>query len=203
VLQDREIRPVGGNQSIRVDVRIVAATNKDLRREVSEGRFREDLYFRLAVIPVHLPPLRERPDDVPALAEAFLRKHDETGSHRLAPEAIERLLAHPLRGNARELENLIERALALADEDEIGADALPIGAAGGESPASLPLEATLRASAKRRMSLAEVEELYIDEVLRSTGGNKVRAASILGIDRKTLYRRAERKAGEDAAVAND
>jgi transcriptional regulator with GAF, ATPase, and Fis domain len=113
VLQDREVRPVGGNQSVRVDVRIVAATNKDLRREVAEGRFREDLYFRLAVIPIHLPPLRERPDDVPALAEAFLRKHDESGTHRLAPDAIERILAHPLRGNARELENLIERAIAL------------------------------------------------------------------------------------------
>jgi DNA-binding NtrC family response regulator len=203
VLQDREIRPVGGNQSIRVDVRIVAATNKDLRREVAEGRFREDLYFRLAVIPIHLPPLRERPDDIPALAEAFLRKHDESGSHRLAPDALERLLTHPLRGNARELENLIERAIALAEEDEICADALPIAGAAGEAPASLPLEATLHASAKRRMSLAEVEELYIDEVLRSTGGNKVRAASILGIDRKTLYRRAERKAGEEAAAVHD
>jgi two-component system, NtrC family, response regulator AtoC len=203
VLQDREIRPVGGNQSVRIDVRIVAATNKDLRREVAEGRFREDLYFRLAVIPIHLPPLRERPDDIPALAEAFLRKHDESGSHRLAPEALERLLVHPLRGNARELENLIERAIALADDDEIGADALPIGFAPGDASAPLPLEATLRASAKRRMSLAEVEEHYIDEVLRSTGGNKVRAASILGIDRKTLYRRAERKSGDDAAAAND
>jgi DNA-binding NtrC family response regulator len=202
VQQDREIRPVGGNQAVRVDVRIVAATNKDLRREVAEGRFREDLYFRLAVIPIHLPPLRERPDDIPALAEAFLRKHDESGTHRLAPEAIERLLAHPLRGNARELENLIERAIALADDDEIGVEALPISVA-SEIFAPVPVEAALRASAKRRLSLAEVEELYIDEVLRSTGGNKVRAASILGIDRKTLYRRAERKAGEDAAAAHD
>jgi two-component system, NtrC family, response regulator AtoC len=197
VLQDREIRPVGGNQSIKVDVRIVAATNKDLRREVSEGRFREDLYYRLAVIPIHLPPLRERPDDIPALAEAFLRKHDETGTHRLAPEAMERLLAHPLRGNARELENLIERAIALAEDDEIDADSLPLGMESGEGPAPVSIDATVRASAKRRLSLAELEELYIDEVLRSTGGNKVRAASILGIDRKTLYRRAERKASED------
>ena len=197
VLQDREIRPVGGNQSIKVDVRIVAATNKDLRREVAEGRFREDLFYRLAVIPIHLPPLRERPEDIPVLAEAFLRKHDETSAHRLAPEAMERLLAQPLRGNARELENLIERALALAEDEEIDAASLPIAAEPGEAPATSP-EATIRASAKRRLSLAELEELYIDEVLRSTGGNKVRAASILGIDRKTLYRRAERKASEDA-----
>jgi two-component system response regulator AtoC len=199
VLQDREIRPVGGNQSIKVDVRIVAATNKDLRREVAEGRFREDLFYRLAVIPIHLPPLRERPDDIPALAEAFLRKHDETGTHRLTPEAMERLLAHPLRGNARELENVIERAIALAEADEIDADALPTALAPNEAAATpMSVEATVRASAKRRLSLAELEELYIDEVLRSTGGNKVRAASILGIDRKTLYRRAERRASDDA-----
>ena len=110
---------------------------------------------------------------------------------------MERLLAQPLRGNARELENLIERALALAEDEEIDAASLPIAAEPGEAPATSP-EATIRASAKRRLSLAELEELYIDEVLRSTGGNKVRAASILGIDRKTLYRRAERKASEDA-----
>jgi DNA-binding NtrC family response regulator len=197
VLQDREIRPVGGNSSVKVDVRIVAATNKDLSREVAEGRFREDLFYRLAVIPIHLPPLRERPEDVPALAEAFLRKHDETGTHRLSPEALERLLAHPLRGNARELENLIERAIALSEDEEIDGDSLPIAPAAGEIAPLPSTEATLRASAKRRLSLAELEELYIDEVLRSTGGNKVRAASILGIDRKTLYRRAERKASGD------
>jgi two-component system response regulator AtoC len=197
VLQDREIRPVGGNQSIKVDVRIVAATNKDLRREVSEGRFREDLYYRLAVIPIHLPPLRDRTDDIPALAEAFLRKHDETGTHRLSPEAMERLLAQPLRGNARELENVIERAIALAEDDEIDADSLPFSTAPTEGSAPVSVEATIRTSAKRRLSLAELEELYIDEVLRTTGGNKVRAASILGIDRKTLYRRAERKSSVD------
>jgi DNA-binding NtrC family response regulator len=193
VLQDREIRPVGGNQSIRVDVRIVAATNKDLQKEMAEGRFREDLYYRLAVIPIHIPPLRERPEDIPPLADAFLRKHDESGNHRLSPEAIARLLSHPFRGNARELENVIERGLALAEGDEIGPDALPLPQPAGEIGSETSSDAMLRAGAQRRASLAEIEELYIDEVLRLTGGNKVRAAAILGIDRKTLYRRAERR----------
>jgi DNA-binding NtrC family response regulator len=196
VLQDREVRPVGGNHAVRVDVRIVAATNKDLQKEMAEGRFREDLYYRLAVIPLHIPPLRERPEDVPALAEAFLRKHDETGRHRLAPEAVKRLLEHPWRGNARELENVVERALALAETDEIGPDALPLGDAPARD-AARSAESLVRSGAERSLSLRELEELYIEEILRRTGGNKVRAASILGIDRKTLYRRSERKSCEE------
>jgi DNA-binding NtrC family response regulator len=196
VLQDREVRPVGGNHAVRVDVRIVAATNKDLQKEMAEGRFREDLYYRLAVIPIHIPPLRERPEDVPALAEAFLRKHDESGRHRLTPEAMKRLLEHTWRGNARELENVIERALALAETDEIGPDALPLGDAPARD-AARSAESLVRSGAERSLSLRELEELYIDEILRHTGGNKVRAAKVLGIDRKTLYRRSERKACEE------
>jgi DNA-binding NtrC family response regulator len=192
VLQDREVRPVGGNQSVRVDVRIIAATNRDLEKEMAEGRFREDLYYRLAVIPIPIPPLRERPEDVPALAEAFLRKHDESARHRLSPEAMGRLLAHPWRGNARELENVIERAVALAEGDEIGADALPLGPV-AQGVADRSVETLVRTGAGRSVTLRELEELYIDEILRRTGGNKVRAASILGIDRKTLYRRGERR----------
>jgi DNA-binding NtrC family response regulator len=192
VLQDREVRPVGGNQSVRVDVRIISATNRDLQKEMAEGRFREDLYYRLAVIPIEIPPLRERPEDVPALAEVFLRKHGE-GRHRLTPEAMDRLLSQPWRGNARELENVIERAVVLAEGDEIGPEALPIGqpteARGGIG----------RVLAGRSLTLHELEEAYIDEVLRRTGGNKVRAARILGIDRKTLYRRAERRAAAPQA----
>jgi DNA-binding NtrC family response regulator len=200
VLQDREIRPVGGTSSVKVDVRIVAATNKDLEREIESGRFREDLFYRLNVIPIHIPPLRERPDDIPALVEAFLRKHDESGRRSLSQAAMQRLAACPWRGNARELENAIERALALCDSDVVEAEDLPLGVVAEEVP-KVSDETYLESAAKRQLSLRDLEERYIDEVLRVTGGNKVRAAQILGIDRKTLYRRAERRRAEEEQQA--
>jgi DNA-binding NtrC family response regulator len=152
VLQDREIRPVGSTQSTKIDVRIIAATNKDLQKRMEEERFREDLYYRLNVIPIHIPPLRERPEDLPPLVDAFVRKHSDGARWHVTQAAMDRLMKYPWKGNARELEN----------------------------------------AAQRRLSLREVEDLYIEEVMRLTGGNKVQAAKILGIDRKTLYRRAER-----------
>jgi DNA-binding NtrC family response regulator len=193
VLQDREIRPVGGTQSVKVDVRIIAATNKDLAREMAEGRFREDLFYRLNVIPIEIPPLRERPEDIPALAEGFVRKHAEGRRCFLSRETLERLKAQPWKGNARELENVIERALALTDDDEISPEDLPLPSADRAAGAA-PGEGSLRECARRGLSLHDVEERYIQEILAETGGNKVRAARILGIDRKTLYRRAERSA---------
>jgi DNA-binding NtrC family response regulator len=191
VLQDREIRPVGGTQSVRVDVRIIAATHKDLMKEMEEGRFREDLFYRLNVIPIHIPPLRERPEDIPPLVEAFLRRHAGGERRRFSATAIERLKAHAWRGNGRELENVVERALALSDSEEIGDDELPLPRDASQ-PEPPPGEGFLRAVAKRELTLREVEELYIDEILQRTGGNKVRASRILGIDRKTLYRRGAR-----------
>jgi DNA-binding NtrC family response regulator len=192
VLQDREIRPVGGTQSVRVDVRIIAATNRDLEAEIAAGRFREDLFYRLNVIPIHIPPLRERPEDIPALAEAFLRRHDDGRRCFLSPEAMARLQAHTWRGNARELENVLERALALCDAETLGPDDVPLpGTAAQAAPSG---EDFLAAAAARRMTLHELGERYTEQVLRATGGNKVQAARILGIDRKTLYRRAEREA---------
>jgi DNA-binding NtrC family response regulator len=157
------------------------------------GRFREDLYYRLNVIPIHIPPLRERPEDLPALVDAFLRKHSEGKRRWLSGAAMERLEDHPWKGNARELENAIERALALSDSDEIGVEDLPFAleeGAGGRDPA----QALLRSATERRCTLRELEDHYIDQILELTGGNKVQAAKILGIDRKTLYRRAERNA---------
>jgi DNA-binding NtrC family response regulator len=193
VLQDREIRPVGGTQSQKVDVRIIAATNRDLEEEIAAGRFREDLFYRLNVIPVHLPPLRERPEDIPALVEAFLRRHTEGRRRFFSPEAMERLTAHPWRGNARELENVVERALALSDAETLGPDDVPLP--GSEAAAETPSgDDFLAAAAQHGMTLHELDELYTAQVLRTTGGNKVKAARILGIDRKTLYRRAEREA---------
>jgi DNA-binding NtrC family response regulator len=195
VTQDREIRPVGSTQSSKVDVRIVTATNKDLTAEMEAGRFREDLYYRLNVIPIHIPPLRERSEDVPALVDAFLRKHSEGKRRWLSAGAIERLRDHPWKGNARELENVIERALVLSDSDEIGIEDLPFTSE-EHAPGEDVAQALLRSAAERRLTLRELEDHYIDQILQLTGGNKVQAAKVLGIDRKTLYRRAERNAEE-------
>jgi len=192
VLQDREIRPVGGTQSLRVDVRIIAATNRDLAAEIAAGRFREDLFYRLNVIPLHIPPLRERAEDIPALVEGFLRRHADGRRRFFSPEALERLLEHPWRGNARELENVVERALALSDEETLAPGDIPLpGGTAREAPKG---EDFLAAAAAHGMTLHELGERYTEQVLRATGGNKVQAARILGIDRKTLYRRAEREA---------
>ncbi len=191
VLQDHEIRPVGGNKAVRVDVRVIAATNKDLRAEIAAGRFRQDLYYRLNVIAIHIPPLRERPEDIPLLAEAFLRRHAPDHTASLSREALELLKHQPFEGNARELENAIERALLLASGNVIQASDLPFGAAtSARGAASRPPEQELLETAvERRMSLRELGELYTDRILELVNGNKVRAARILGINRRTLYRR--------------
>jgi DNA-binding NtrC family response regulator len=191
VLQDREIRPVGSTQSTKIDVRIITATNKDLQKEMEEERFREDLFYRLNVIPIHIPPLRDRPEDLPLLVDEFVRKHSDGVRRHVSRAAMERLMQFPWKGNARELENVIERALALSSDDQIDLADLPgadlDGSGGRDAADEFP-----RSAAQRRLSLREVEDLYIEEVMRLTAGNKVQAAKILGIDRKTLYRRAER-----------
>jgi DNA-binding NtrC family response regulator len=198
VLQDREIRPVGGTQSVKVDVRIIAATNRDLEEEIEAGRFREDLYYRLNVIPIHIPPLRERREDIPMLVDAFVRKHAEGQRRVISAAALERLIAHPWRGNARELENVVERALALSEGPEVGPEDLPFGSSGAGDEAAAP-QTLIRSAAGQRLTLRELEDRYIDEILAQTHGNKVQAARILGIDRKTLYRRAERRGTREAA----
>ncbi len=193
VLQEGEVTPVGGSRPERVDVRIIAATHSDPDSAVREGRFREDLLYRLRVVPIQIPPLRERREDIPPLVDAFLRKHGAEVPRALSAEAMRRLVARPWRGNARELENVIERALALCDAPTLGVGDLLLDGrdeAGDADPAG----ALLESASGGRLSLRELEDAYIEEVLRLTGGNKVRAARILGIDRKTLYRRAERKA---------
>jgi DNA-binding NtrC family response regulator len=202
VLQDREIRPVGSTQPLKVDVRIIAATHKDLEKEMQAGRFREDLFYRLNVIPIHIPPLRERPEDIPALVDAFVKRHAPQGRVHFTPAALERLAHHPWRGNGRELENVVERSLALAETDVIDGDDLPLGDAGREAGGA-GAEAFLSTAARRRLSLRDLEELYVEEVLALTHGNKVQAAKILGIDRKTLYRRAERRAHRDGAACKE
>jgi DNA-binding NtrC family response regulator len=188
VLQDQEIRPVGANRGVRVDVRIVAATNKDLQEEISENRFRMDLFYRLNVIPIHVPPLRERREDIPLLAEHFIRKHAGDTKVRLSPDALEQLTSLPWQGNARELENAIERALALCDGAQIGVEDLPAAAAAEEAAFEDNL---LRVAATENWTARQLVDRYTEQVLERCGGNKVKAARILGINRRTLYRRGE------------
>jgi DNA-binding NtrC family response regulator len=199
VLQDGEVRPVGGTQSTKVDVRIIAATNRELGEEMEEGRFREDLYYRLNVIPLHIPPLRERPDDIPPLVAHFLARHSAEQRRTVSARAMTWLQAQSWRGNGRELENAIERALALAEGEELQVEDLRAHDARSE-PEVDPASRLLESAAASSLSLRELEERYVDQILRKTGGNKVQAAAILGIDRKTLYRRAERRERE---AAND
>ncbi|MBI3989567.1 MAG: sigma-54-dependent Fis family transcriptional regulator [candidate division NC10 bacterium] len=182
VLQEKEVRPVGGRESVKVDVRFIAATNRDLRRMIGEGTFRDDLYYRLAVIPVPVPPLRERLEDLPLLVDRFLKKYAEA-SGKAAPEisqaALGLLLKQPWRGNVRELENVVEAAVALSKGPIINASELtPFLLAAVEKP-----------SEELLVTLRELERGYIAKVLEMTGGNKKEAAKILGISRKTLYRK--------------
>jgi len=188
VLQERVIRRVGGNEPIPVNVRIVAATNRDLRKRVEEGHFREDLYYRLNVVSVRVPPLRERREDIPLLAQHFLRKYAAAAGKEMAgfaPDALERLAAHPWPGNVRELEHAVERAVALAASGLVLADDLPPEIRGAPSPPPV--------APSRWLTLEELKRWYVAAVLEECGGNKVRAAEILGIDRRTLYRILDRE----------
>lgn len=188
VLQEHEIKRVGGTETIKVDVRIVAATNKDLERMVEEKKFREDLYYRLNVVSIYLPPLRERPEDIPLLVDHFLRKYatqDQKPLVHIAPEALDLLTKYRWPGNVRELENVIERAVTLTQSGIILPEDLPHRIRVGSA------ETDLRAFPSR-IPLSEMEKLYIQKVLEETGGNRKKAAEILGIDRRTLYRMAAR-----------
>ncbi len=196
VLQDKEVRPVGGNQSQKVDVRIIAATHQDMHRAIQEGRFRQDLYYRLNVIPIRIPPLRERAEDIPVLAEAFLRKHANDERAHFSNGATRKLMQGHWPGNARELENCIERALALSEGSEIQAvDILIPSDVGNESTDLRKL--LLRLALERRMSVRELTDAYIEAALETAGGRKSEAARLLGMNRRTLYRREEREDGAD------
>ncbi|MGB8297187.1 MAG: sigma-54 dependent transcriptional regulator [Polyangia bacterium] len=198
VLQDGEVRPVGGTESIRVDVRLVCATNRDLEADVKTGRFREDLYFRINVVTVRMPPLRERAGDIPILVRHFLAKiarRESRSEASVSPEALEVLCRHSWPGNVRELENAIERAVAVAKGNVVLPSDLPVEVYGG-SPAQ-PAEIF-----DDRPTLSELEKRYIALILAECGGNKKKAAERLGIDRRTLYRALER-AGVAAGSEDD
>lgn len=186
VLEERAFERVGGTETIRVDVRIIAATNRNLEEALRENRFREDLYFRLNVFPLRLPPLRRRREDIALLAKTFLAQYArkyEKGARELDQEALSLLLRYPWPGNVRELEHTIERAVLLSNgpivrPEDLDLDLLAIGL--GDGPED------------EGMTLSELEREYIKRVLRRVRGHKGRAARILGINRKTLLEKRKR-----------
>lgn len=189
-LQEREVIPVGSTEAIAVDVRVVAATNRDLEEEIRKGTFRSDLYYRLNVIALHLPPLRERREDVPLLARHFLDREAEAraGSETpvLTDSAMEALLAYDWPGNVRELENALERAAVVAGSPEIGPGHLP------ERVLEAPRPQLVSDRPLPNPAMEVIERAYIEWVLQAEGGNKSKAAEVLGIDPSTLYRKLNR-----------
>ena len=189
VLQQREVIPVGGTESMPIDVRMIAATNRDLEEEIKRGSFRGDLFYRLNVIAIHLPPLRDRRDDISVLATKFLARVGGTRHESpltLTGDALDAMQAYDWPGNVRELENAMERAVILTTGDSIGVEALP------ERVTARKVEPLVAERAIVNPTLDCIEKAYIMWVLQSEGGNKSRAASTLGIDASTLYRKLAR-----------
>jgi DNA-binding NtrC family response regulator len=189
VLQQREVIPVGATEARPVNARVIAATNRELEEAIKRGSFRSDLYYRLNVISIVLPPLRNRPEDIPLLAEAFLKRTaDLTGEAPLAlePEARDALLRYSWPGNVRELENALERAAILAKDHSIGVSALP------ERVTEVKSDPLVSDATQMNPTLDTIERAYILWVLENEGGSKPRTAEVLGIDASTLYRKLSR-----------
>ncbi|MCM2279726.1 MAG: sigma-54 dependent transcriptional regulator [Oligoflexia bacterium] len=190
VIQEKKVRPVGDNTARDIDVRIIAATHKDLKTAIKDGRFREDLYYRLSVIPIVVPPLRHRKEDIPLLAEHFLKKYAATNGARVTgftKRAMAKLVNLRWEGNVRELENVIERAVVLAAGALIDEQDIP-------SPDTASAEQFFASGTADFPTLDQLEKRYIALVMEKTGGRKDKAAQILGINRRTLYRK-EREYG--------
>ncbi len=187
-LQEREVIPVGSTEPVSVDVRIITATNRDLEEEIRRGSFRSDLYYRLNVIALHLPPLRDRKDDIPLLVEHFLDGWEEEEGSRaeLDDEAMAVMAAYDWPGNVRELENALERAVVVARGKKIRPSHLP------ERVSEAPAPQLVKESMPPNPSMEVIEQAYIRWVLEAEGGNKTRAAEVLGIDPSTLYRKLNR-----------
>jgi len=190
VLQEREIKPVGSTEPIKLDVRIIAATNQDLRQQVRENKFRKDLYFRLAVVPLFIPPLRHRREDIPLLANHFL--YQFATSHKknikgIDPEAMEKLMAYHWPGNVRELENVMERAVLMADGPVLGKESFLLDLVSTPededySPGIEPLKEVIR----------KAEQRTLEKALKLTNGNREEAAKLLGVSRRNLYYKLSR-----------
>jgi formate hydrogenlyase transcriptional activator len=187
VLQEGQFERLGSATARHADVRLIAATNRDLELSVQEGRFREDLFYRLSVFPLHLPPLRERPDDIPALADYFLKLAGQKLGRRftgIARNSLRRLEQHPWPGNIRQLQNVIEQSAIMCDDNELE---IPDNALSGLCNGKRP-DVAHQAMFSGKPTLEEVKKRYIGQLLRETGGNIARAAAILDVNRRSLYR---------------
>jgi len=188
VLQEKEVRPVGSNEKTAVDVRVIAATNRDLEAAYRGGTFRKDLYFRLNVVTVHLPSLRERRSDIPQLVHSFLDRYAPGDNISVEPAVMRCLLQYDWPGNVRELENCIARAVALGDHHSIDVDDLPPAMRGTRDRGFHPEEAGDLSTT----ALADLERLTVTRVFEQAGGDKALAGRMLGISRATLYRKLKR-----------
>jgi DNA-binding NtrC family response regulator len=193
VLQEKEVRPVGSNQKVKVDVRVIAATNRDLETEYKEGKFRKDLYFRLNVVTLHMPALRERKSDIPTLVHHFLDKFAPARMITVSPAAMELMLQYEWPGNVRELENAIERAVALGSQDTLELHDMPPALHNGHH-AQPPMEEmiSLPKPPASDTDLEELERVTIQRVFEQVNGDKALAGKMLGISRATLYRKLKR-----------
>jgi two-component system response regulator HydG len=190
VLQDHRVRPVGGDEEMPFQARVLTATNRDLEREVTDKRFREDLFYRINVVEIPVPPLRARGNDILVLAQYFLdqiAKRIKKPVQGISPPAARLLMSYDWPGNVRELENCMERAVALCRLDEVTVDDLPDKLQQHEKQKVV----ISTASPSELITLDEMERRYVRQVLGAVGGNKTHAARILGIDRRSLYRRIE------------
>jgi DNA-binding NtrC family response regulator len=186
VIESSTVRPVGGTTQVPVSVRLITATNRDLDAAIRAGTFRHDLFFRINVVHIEVPPLRSRPEDIPDLVHAFLARAARGGRGPLgiSDEAMRWLVARAWPGNVRELANVVERAVALGEHDTIVLDDVR-----DQAPVDPAASLDLRAAAQRHLPLADVELAYLEHVVREVGGNMSHAARVLGIDRRTLYRK--------------
>jgi DNA-binding NtrC family response regulator len=189
VLQEKEIRPVGSNQKVKVDVRVIAATNRDLEREYKDGSFRKDLFFRLNVVTIHLPSLRERRSDIPMLVHWFLERLAPGESIQVTNAAMKNLLQYDWPGNVRELENCMERAVALGDRKLIDRGDMPPAINAEPTQAEYAISDT---SSPNSTDLEDIERATIERVFEQVNGDKVLAGKMLGISRATLYRKLKR-----------
>lgn len=188
MIEEKEVRPLGDTNSYPIDVRIISTSNRDIESSIKQGRFREDLYYRLKVIDIEMPPLRERKEDIPLLIQHFIKKFSEEMKKNISgisEETLKRLLNYPWPGNVRELENVIQRAITLTRYETILLEDLPITLTVEKE------ESLIEKGAKERYTIDQLEREYIKRVLLEAGGNKSKAAEILGLDRKTLYRKLQ------------